>query len=178
MMVYRYPLKVIVGDYFRAALGLVCTLVPLVAAGGHLLATAIFAGLAALFAVFAARTAVRQATRVVLTEGGLERSAISTFGIGRVTVPWERIADVKLRYFSTRRDRERGWMQLAVRSGDGRITLESTLEGFDVIARRAAAAAEANGVAMTDATVDNLAALGVGVRDAGRRAAGAGRTSP
>jgi hypothetical protein len=176
MTVHRYPRRVIVADYLRAAFGLACTSLPLVAAAGEPVATVIFAGLAALFAVFGARTAVRQATRVVVTDGVLERSAISTFGLRRVTVPWERIVDVKLRYFSTRRDRERGWMQLAVSGGGGRITVDSTLEGFDVIARRAAEAAEANGVAMSDATVDNLAALGLGVRGAGRRAAGAGRT--
>jgi hypothetical protein len=178
MTAYRYPRRVIVGDYLRAGAGLACTLVPLLAAGGQPVATVIFGGLAALFAVFAARTMIRQTTRIVLTDAGLERLAISTFGLGRVTVRWERIADVKLRYFSTRRDRERGWMQLAVQSRDGRITVDSTLEGFDAIARRAAEAAAANGVALSGATIDNLAALGLSMHGAHRRAAGAGRTSP
>jgi hypothetical protein len=178
MTIHRYPRRVIVGDYLRAGAGLGCTLVPLVAAGGQPVASVVFGGLAALFAVFAARTTIRQATRVVSTDAGLERSAISTFGLGRVTVRWERIADVKLRYFSTRRDRERGWMQLAVLGGDGRITVDSTLEGFDAIARRAAEAAAANGVALSGATIDNLAALGLSTHGAHRRAAGAGRTIP
>lgn len=178
MTAYRYPPRVIAGDYARAAIGLACTVVPLIAADGQPLATVIFGGLALVFVVFAARTAVRQATRIAMTDAGLERSAISTFGLGRVTVPWERIADVKLRYFSTRRDRERGWMQLAVRGADGRITVDSTLEGFDAIARRAAEAAAANGVALSGATIDNLAALGLRLHGADRRAAGAGRTSP
>jgi hypothetical protein len=90
-------------------------------------------------------------------------------------VPWERIADVKVRYFSTRRDRERGWMQLAVRSGHGRITVDSTLEGFAEIAGHAARAAVANGVVLGGATLDNLAALGLSVDTAHGRA-GAGRT--
>lgn len=178
MTIYRYPRRVIVADYLRAGVGLVCTVVPLIAVGGQPLATVIFGGLAALFVVFAGRTAIRQATRVAVTDEGLERSAISTFGLGRVTVPWERIAQVKLRYFSTRRDRERGWMQLAVHGGDGRITVDSTIEGFDEIARRAALAAEANGVALSGPTVDNLAALGLGLSGAHGRAAGARRTSP
>jgi hypothetical protein len=175
MSVFRYPRRAIVADYLRAGVGLLCTVVPLVAAAGQPLATAIFGGLAALFAVFGIRTAIRQATRIAMTEAGLERLAISTFGLGRVTVPWERIVDVKVRYFSTRRDRERGWMQLAVRSGDGRITVDSTLEGFDEIAGQAARAAAANGVALSAATFDNLAALGLSV-DAAHGRAGAGRT--
>ena len=177
MSPYRYPRRVIVGDYLRTALGLVCTVVPLIAAEGQPVATVIFGGLTALFAVFGARTVVRQATRIALTEAGIERLAISTFGLGRVTVPWERIADVKVRYFSTRRDRERGWMQLAVLSGAGRITVDSTLDGFDDIAQRAALAARANGVALSGATLDNLAALGLRIDGADNRAAGAGRTS-
>ena len=149
---------------------------PLIAADGQPVATVIFGGLAALFAVFAARTAIRQSTRIAMTDQALERLAISTFGLGRVTLPWERIADVKVRYFSTRRDRERGWMQLAVSSGASRITVDSTLEGFDDIARRAALAARANGVALSGATLDNLAALGLRMDAADTRAAGAGRT--
>lgn len=176
MTVHRYPRRVIAGDYLRAGFGLACTVAPLAAAWGQPIATVIFGGLAGLFAVFAARTALRQATRIALTDQGLERLAISTFGLGRVTVPWERIADVKVRYFSTRRDRERGWMQLAVRSVDGRITVDSTLDGFDAIARRAALAAAANGVELGGATLDNLAALGLRMDAADIRAAGAGRT--
>ena len=176
MTSYRYPRRVIVGDYLRAALGLGCTVVPLIAADGQPIATVIFGALAVLFAVFAARTAIRQATRIAMTDHGLERLAISTFGLGRVTVPWERIADVKVRYFSTRRDRERGWMQLAVLSGAGRITVDSTVEGFADIARRAALAARANGVTLSGATLDNLAALGLRMDAADTRAAGAGRT--
>jgi hypothetical protein len=175
-MSYRYPRRVILADCLRALLGLVCTVVPLVAAGGQPLATVIFGALAALFAVFAARTAIRQATRIVVSEHGIERLAISTFGLGRVTVPWERIADVKVRYFSTRRDRERGWMQLAVRGGTGRIAVDSTIDGFDEIARRAALAARANGVELSATTLDNLAALGLRLDAADNRVTGAGRT--
>ncbi|HVO16330.1 MAG TPA: hypothetical protein VMV26_14020 [Alphaproteobacteria bacterium] len=175
MTVYRYPRRVIVADYLRAGFGLACTAVPLAAAAGQPIATVLFGGLTGLFAVFGARTAIRQATRIAVTEVGLERLAISTFGLGRVTVPWERIADVKVRYFSTRRDRERGWMQLAVRSGHGRITVDSTLEGFAEIAGHAARAAVANGVVLGGATLDNLAALGLSVDTAHGRA-GAGRT--
>jgi hypothetical protein len=175
MTVYRYPRRVIVADYLRASFGLVCTVVPLVAAAGQPIATVIFGGLVGLFAVFGARTAIRQATRIALTEAGIERLAISTFGLGRVTVPWERIADVKVRYFSTRRDRERGWMQLAVRSVDSRIAVDSTLQGFDQIAGRAARAAVANGVVLNAATLENLAALGLSVGAAHGRAE-AGRT--
>jgi hypothetical protein len=41
------------------------------------------------------------------------------------------------------------------------VRVESTLDGFDGLAARAAAAAGRNGVALDDATIDNLLALGI-----------------
>ena len=69
---------------------------------------------------------------------------------------------VKLSYFSTKSDRAGGWMQLTLQGGAGRtIRIDSGLEGFGEIARWAAAAAIANRVELSHATIVNFGALGI-----------------
>ena len=58
-----------------------------------------------------------------------------------------RLDRLKLSYFSTKRDRSDGWMQLSVGSTGGRmVKVNSSLDGFHDIVERAARAAEAGGV--------------------------------
>ena len=71
---------------------------------------------------------------------------------------------LKLSYFSTKRDRSDGWMQLAVRSAGGRaVKVDSSLEGFYDIVERAARAAETTGLQLSLATRANLRSMGISV---------------
>ena len=45
---------------------------------------------------------------------------------------------MKLAYYSTRRDRKSGWMQLELGAGGARVRLDSRIAGFDRLVRRAA----------------------------------------
>lgn len=79
---------------------------------------------------------------------------------------WEHLDRLRLRYYSTRRDRSDGWMTLTLAglapSGRRvRLGLDSTVDGFIEIARAAAAAAVRNGVALKPSTVANLNALDI-----------------
>jgi hypothetical protein len=79
-------------------------------------------------------------------------------------VDWSRLERLKLSYYSTRRDRTSGWMQLAVGSAGGRIVkVDSSLEGFYDIVERAAQAAEAAGLQLGPATLVNLRSMGIAV---------------
>jgi hypothetical protein len=79
-------------------------------------------------------------------------------------VEWGRIDRLKLSYFSTKRDRSDGWMQLSVGSTGGRtVRLDSSLDGFHDIVERAARAAQASGLPLSDATRANLKAMGISV---------------
>ncbi len=53
-------------------------------------------------------------------------------------------------------------MQLTLKGGGRKVKLVSTIERFPVIARRASIAARANGLELDEATLANLAALGLG----------------
>ncbi len=54
-------------------------------------------------------------------------------------------------------------MQLTLKGEGTVLRLDSTLHGFDVLARTAAAAALRNGVTLSPATQANLAAIGIKV---------------
>ncbi|TMJ62705.1 MAG: hypothetical protein E6G81_01310 [Alphaproteobacteria bacterium] len=52
-------------------------------------------------------------------------------------------------------------MQLDLGAGGAKVRLDSRIEGFDQVVRRAAAVASARGLALNEATWANLQALGI-----------------
>lgn len=153
----RYPQQTLVADYMRAAAGVVLCAAPLLLLDvNRWLAALLLAGFG-LFALFLLRTALRHQTRYVLSPVSLQAEG----PVGTV-VEWNRLDRMKLSYFSTKRDRSDGWMQLAVGSTGGRpVKVDSSLEGFHDIVAQAAQAAEATGVALGDATRANLRSMGI-----------------
>lgn len=156
MSEHRYPRRVLMADYARAGAGLALTAGPLAAVSMSELATAVLGGSALLFAVFGLRTALRQASRVVADETGLRVE-----GPVAKRLAWEALSDLRLRYFAVRRDRQAGWMQLTLKAPGVAVRLDSTIEGFPALARRAASAADENGLRLDRGTLDNLRAFGV-----------------
>jgi hypothetical protein len=156
MSVHRYSFRSLLADYLRGGAGLV------IGAGGLLLApnvlhvVVIFGGLTGLFLLFTIRTALRQWTWIELTD-----DAISVGQPRRETLRWDQLSYVKLRYYSTRRNRTGGWMALKLASAGERIAVDSNIDGFEAIAARAARAALANRLALDEITQTNLAALGL-----------------
>jgi len=161
---HRYPTSALVADYLRGGAGLAVAGLPIVLVDLHPVVFWICLGLAGLFAVFTARTWARHRTVVVSGADGV--AARGPLGGG---IAWSDLSALSLRYFSTRRGRSDGWMQLRLGGGGRTLTLESTLSGFDTLVDRAAAAAAANRVGLSEATRENLQALGA---DAGPAAHG------
>jgi len=151
LSIHRYPPASLIPDYLRAGGGLAIT-------GGVLLFVpvapvmmAAFGGLAALFLLFGVRTAQRQATRIEVTEEG-----IAAAGWGRVGMEWRELDRVKLRFYSTRRNRAKGWMDLALTAGPRHLVIDSALEGFASITALAHRAARERGLDLSPSTVDNF----------------------
>jgi hypothetical protein len=170
MTSYAYPTSAMLSDYLRAAAGLVPTVAILAITPFGIVAASLLGGLAALFAVFGIRTALRHGTRIVVTEEALQAS-----GWLRASIVWGELEKMKLVYYSTRRDRRDGWMQLELRSGWSTLRLDSRIEGFSELVERSARAAETRGLPLNTATLANLQALGIRLRQVGpgtREAAG------
>ncbi len=158
MATHGHDLSSLGGDYFRSGLGVALTAGPLALAGIGGLPAWILGSLGLLFAVHGLRTVWRH---LVTIECGEEALAVA--GPVARRLAWTDLTGLRLRYFSTRRDRDRGWMQLVLTGGGVTIRLDSTLGGFENIARRAARAAEAADLALSAATVRNLEGLGIAV---------------
>jgi hypothetical protein len=88
-------------------------------------------------------------------------SELRAHGISNRSIMWSELDRLKLSYYSTRRDRRSGWLQLELRAGGTRLNLDSRLEGFDRVVRRAAETAAARGLVLSEATAANLASLGL-----------------
>lgn len=162
----RYPRQTLWADYARAAAGvLLCGAPVLLLDVNRWMALILLAGFL-LFALFLARTALRHHTRYLLGPDTL----CADGPVGTV-VEWARLDRMKLSYFSTKRDRSDGWMQLSIGSAGGRmVKVDSSLEGFHDVVERAARAAEVADVMLSDATRANLRAMGITV--AGQNVAG------
>jgi len=153
---HRYAVSSLIFDYLRAGVGLAMTAGPLLFADPSATAAYVLAALALLFAIYGGRTVARQMTTIEHTASGLQRQRP-----GYADLAWSELAGVSLRYYSTRRDRRKGWMQLRLRgAANQRIHIDSTLGGFEEIAVAAARAARARGIELDEATRGNLAALG------------------
>jgi hypothetical protein len=163
---HRYPFRALAGDYVRAALGLALVLLPLAVVPLNRWITVLFAVLAALFAAFAVRTALRQASPVEMTE-----EAIIAQGPFPRRLDWSRLDRVTLGYYATRRDGANGWMQLGLAAGGRRLKLDSRIDGFAAIAERAARAARRRQLALAPSTAANFAAMGLDMDSGIRREA-------
>jgi hypothetical protein len=155
----RYPRQTLLADYIRAGIGAVlCGLPLLLIDVNHWIAILLLAGFL-LFAAFFVRTALRQRTRYILGP-----DTLCADGPAGTLVEWNRLDRMKLSYFSTKRDRSDGWMQLSIGSAGGRtVKVDSALDGFYDIVERAARAAETNRLELTLATRANLRSMGISV---------------
>ncbi len=151
--VFAYPWPVLLADYARASAGLVflaaSLFLPL-----HWILAVVFGAIALLLLGFGLRTFLRQHSRIALTETG-----IALEGPLRRRIEWADLAAFRLRYFSMRRDRKQGWMELQLRGPGAKLAIESQIEGFETIVERAARAA--GGLDLDEASLVNLAALGI-----------------
>jgi hypothetical protein len=156
MSEHRYPADALLGDYARAGAGLLLAGAPLVLVPLNVYVEGALGALVALFACFGGLTALRHARRIEVGEEG-----IAARGPFPVQLTWEALDGVNLRYFATRRDGSKGWMELRLRCAGRRLLLDSRIDGFNDIAQRTARVAERRHLPLTPATAANFAALGI-----------------
>ena len=165
MSEHRYPKRALIEDYARGAAGLVFLVIALVPM--HWVLHLVFGLVAVLLLSFGVRTFLRGQSRIVLDENG-----IAVIGPRSKRLAWAALDGLKLRYFSTRRDRKRGWMELTLSGAGTRLAIESQIEGFETIVRQAATAAKARDLTVDPSTEGNLAALDVPVPRGGANMGG------
>jgi hypothetical protein len=152
----RYSTAALNGDLVRAGIGFALCVTPLLLVSLAPWLFFLLAAPAGLFAIFGTRTWLRRRIRVAFDDSG-----VTAIGLSPARLVWDELNRFKLSYFSTRRDRSNGWMQLNLRTPSGRLSIDSNLEGFDKVCRRAFRAATDNDVELSSASLRNLAELGL-----------------
>ena len=155
---FRYLGSSLVGDYARALVGITVSALPIFIVKLNLIVAGIFSVLVLLFSFFAIRTLQRHATIIETTN--VHIAMLAPFERRFV---WKDVEIVDLVYFSTWRDRDKGWMQLKVKGNDGVLRIESSINRFDEIAAIVAECATRNGASMNEVTIGNFRALGITV---------------
>ena len=152
---YGYSFSSVRRDFIRAVVGLVLCSLPVVFGLELILALWFLVPLIILFLIFLVRTVLRYVTTVTVTDEWIRVNSLFD-----ITLYWSDITDFRLSYFTLWRSGEKGWMQMRLRNATNSIRMESSLVGFEEIASRAFAAAEANHVSLNLATTSNLEAFG------------------
>ena len=158
--IHRYPVQSVAADYLRAAAGMALTLGPLVFFNLVPPMVYILGVLGTLFLVFGVRSLLRHLAHVEVSAEG-----VTMGGPAGSAVLWQNLDAMSLEYYTTRRDKQDGWMQLKIKQQSRTVTLESSLPGFAGIVARAVDAARSNNVALDPRTVANLPALGISPPD-------------
>ena len=158
MTVLRYPFSSLLYDYLRSACGILVGGGILLLAAPGFWVSAIFLTLLVVFLVFGFRTFRRQNLRLAVTEEALVTSAPTR------KLEWGRLEKMRLRYYGTQRERSKGkasFLELKLETPETKLTLESSLTGFDYLAWRAAKAVRENGLALDPTSAENLRAIGI-----------------
>lgn len=150
-----YPLSRLWPDYLRAGLGLAFCLGLLLFATPQSVIFVLLAGLSLLFTWLGANTMWRQQIEIELDDSGVARQGRWGFGSRRRVVRWSGVTAVILRYYSTRRDRGKGWLQLTIEGHGERLSVDSDMVGFPHLVQKALVAADRNKLSLSETTLAN-----------------------
>lgn len=153
---YRYARNALIGEYARGISGLALTAGPLALLQPAPAVGWVLGAGASLFLIYCTRSVLRQLTRIEMDEAGVAaRGPLGT------AIRWRDLRSVRLNFYSTQRDRSRGWMQLVLCGARRSITIDSGVSGFAEIARAAARAALQGGRPLDERTRMHLRVLGL-----------------
>ena len=153
---YSYDRGPVYADLVRSAAGCAVTFGPVLFLNPIPAVFWICLAGGALFTVFGIKTLVKAATTV-----SLDDREVRLTGPLSASVAWDDLRSVKLRYYATRRKSTQGWMQMILRGAGRKVVIDSALDGFETIARTAAAHVLKNDLEVDFPTQENFNALGI-----------------
>ena len=156
---YRYPLRALLPQYIRGSFGLALTAGSLLFADTTNTVSVILGSGVVAFSGYLAHAVLCNGSVIISDE-----NSIAVGGISARRINWIDLSDLRLRYFSTRRDGENGWMQLVLKKPGVSIRIESTLTGFKDIVTISIISAHQRGLQLSPSTLENLKALGIDTR--------------
>ncbi len=155
-VVYRYTFRMLAAQYIQGCLGAALMAGPLFFTPTTGTVTVILAIGAIAFIVYVLHTILRHCCVIECSDGAIAVSVPVTRKI-----QWTELRDLRLKYFSTRRDGRNGWMQLVLKGPRASIRIESTLTGFKDIVDIAVKAARQRDISLSPTTLGNIEVLGL-----------------
>lgn len=154
--IFQYGRDGLLWDSAKGCLGLFLVGVPLVFGEPVPWLAYTLYGLAGIFLLFLGRLILRQFSQIELTDDGL-----FVHGPISKSLNWDGLDKMKLRYYSTKKSGDNGWMYLQLNAGGNRINLDSQCNGFDQILEKAAQVAADKQLPLDPVSIDNLNASGI-----------------
>lgn len=153
---YTYDLSGARGNIIRAVLAIGICIGLVVAGNPHPWVSAALLAFAGAFIWFLIRCLLRLRETVELDADGLR-----VIGKSNVRVLWQNLAGMRLDFFTTRRDRDSGWMTLELKDINGHaIRIDSDLDGFEDVITKATQAASKKDLPLSVSTRANIDAVG------------------
>lgn len=156
MTEHHYSKQGVVADYVRAGIGATLAGGPLFYVETGPVIRVILVLAVMLFMVYGIIAWHRQLTTIYAGE-----ESVLAKGLLTKKIVWSELRELKLNYYSTKRDRKEGWMQLSLKGAGTQLKILSTLSGFEEIVAQAAREAKRRGVQLSPTTLENLRLLGV-----------------
>lgn len=153
---HRYDRRELFRDYLRAGAGVALTAVPLAIAGPGPVIGTILAALALLFGGYGLRAGCRAHAFICVDDQGIW--AEGPFG---AHVKWAELSELKLNYYTTKKESDTGWMHLRLQGAGRRLGFDSHLDGFGDIVGQAARAAFDRRLELHPTTAENLQSMGI-----------------
>lgn len=127
-----YPSSYFVKGYMRASAGIVFAVVIWIVMPSSSITSVLCGLFGSVFGIFALQTLLRQKSEI-----RMGNSQISVAGPRNVCIRWNELNDLRLSYYSTRKDSAKGWMQLKLSSDKSSIRIDSDLDGFEDVVGKA-----------------------------------------
>lgn len=153
MSEHRYSRRVLYAACARALLGIGAAVLFSIVVENGVVSWAFVAASVGFFTY--GISAVGRAMEIVT----LSADGFNVRGWRHKSLPFSEMTDLKLAYFTTRRDGEKGWMQLVVKGRGEKIVVESEIGGFSQIAAICHAQASKIGLELSVASGRNFSVL-------------------
>ena len=117
-----------------------------------------FLVLFAIFTLFLIKTIFNQMVSIYISKDNI---VVIEFFLRKRKIKWDNIKSFELKYYSTRQDKEKGWMLLKISDKKNTIFIHSAISNFEAIARKTASVACKNDITLTNRTLINYKAIGI-----------------
>lgn len=154
--ILKYRRDGLLWDCIKGSLGLALVALPLIFGEPVTWLYYVLLGLCFIFIIFLGRNWIRYNSEFQLTGDELSQLKPQSKKLS-----FKDLQKFKLRYYSTKRSRDDGWMFLQLKSKDTSFNIDSHLDGFEEILKRAALGANMANLNLDPTTIANLSAADI-----------------